>query len=210
MDGPPAPAAAPKPRVKDLTGVTAAAPYLPYADLAARLLGATAPPAPPDDGTVSLIVQRPAVNARAVVDAAEMSVARGMAGGGWQLRPERGTVDQICVMSTAAIRAFAGDDPRAWPAAGDQLFLDLDLRRANLRAGDRVAVGADADAVLLEVTPKPHNGCAKFARRYGDDALKVVMAPLGKERRLRGIYFRVVREGVVRKGDRVRKVPREQ
>lgn len=195
---------------KDLTGVTAAAPYLPYAVLSERLLSADATGSPPDNGRVSLIVLRPQTNARRVVEAVEMSAVGGVAGSGWVEQAGRGTTDQVCVMSTAAIRAIAGEDEAAWPAAGDQLFLDFDLSKGNLRTGDRVGVGrAPGQEVVLEVTTKPHNGCAKFARRYGDDALKVVNAPAGKERRLRGIYFRVVGEGVIRRGDRVRKLARE-
>lgn len=206
----PAPTA--KPRLKDLTGVTQAAPYLPYDTLSGILLGPSPAPSPSDNGTISLTVLRPAVNLRRVVDEVEMSVTGGMAGSGWVEKPERGTIDQICVMSTTAIRAIAGDDMEKWPAAGDQLFMDLDLGKGNLKTGDRVMVGregAERD-VVLEVTSKPHNGCSKFSRRYGADALKIVNAPLGKERRLRGIYFRVVMEGVIRTGDRVVKLPREE
>lgn len=164
--------------------------------------------APKNDGHVALIVQRPAVNERVVVEEVHMSAAHGMQGSGWVQRPERGTVDQICVMSVAAIRAIAGDDVNRWPAAGDQLFMDLDLGKENLKAGDRVEVGDGG--VVLEVTSKPHNGCAKFAMRYGEDALKLVNAPLGKKRRLRGIYFQVVKEGVVKTGDRIVKIEDEE
>lgn len=200
-----------KPRIKDLTGVVQAAPYLPYEALATRLLGPEPAYSPSDHGTISLIVLRPETNARRVVDEVEMSITGGMIGSGWVLQPARGTIDQICVMSTAAIRAIAGDDPAKWPAAGDQIFMDLDLGKGNFQLGDRVKVGRDGkeDEVVLEVTSKPHNGCAKFARRYGADALKIVNAPLGKQRRLRGIYFSVVQEGVIRTGDRVVKLPRE-
>lgn len=206
------PVSTPKPRLKDLTGVTQAAPYLPYDVLSASLLSASPAPCPSDNGTISLVVLRPEVNARRVVDEVEMSITGGMAGSGWVEKPERGTIDQICVMSSAAIRAIAGDDMDKWPAAGDQLFMDLDLGKGNLKTGDRVMVGREGpeNDVVLEVTSKPHNGCAKFARRYGADALKIVNAPVGKERRLRGIYFRVVTEGVIRTGDKVVKLSKEE
>lgn len=122
-------------------------------------------------------------------------------------RPDRGTIDQICVMSVAAIRAIAGDDTDKWPAAGDQLFIDFELGKDNLKVGDRLRVGEGG--VVLEVTHKPHNGCSKFAMRYGNDALKIVSVPLGKQRRLRGIYFQVVQEGVVKTGDRIVKLEKE-
>ena len=47
-----------------------------------------------------------------------------------------------------------------------QLYLDLDLSHANLPTGSRIQIGESA---VIEVTAKPHNGCAKFHRRFGDD-----------------------------------------
>lgn len=190
-------------RSKDTAGIEPAAPFLEYGELAGSLLGAAAAAAPADRGTVALVVLRPEENARTVVEAARVSVAGGVEGSGWVERPERGKVDQVCVMSAAAIRAIAGDDEANWPAAGDQVFMDLDLGKGNLKTGDRVRVG---EQVVLEVTEKPHNGCGKFAKRYGVDALKIVNSPLGKERRLRGIYFKVVGEGEIRRGDSIVKI----
>jgi MOSC domain-containing protein YiiM len=85
------------------------------------------------------------------------------------------------------------------PAAlfGDNLFLDLDLSAANLPAGSRVRVGR----ALLEVTPKPHNGCQKFRARFGDGALRLTAMAARRPRNLRGIYMRVVEEGEVRVED---------
>lgn len=191
------------PRGKDTVDIPVAAPYLSFDTLSGRLLSPTPTPQPSTSGTVSLLVQRPAINARAVVPSAYLSVAQGMHGSGWVENPQRGTMDQICVMSTAAIRAIAGEDEDRWPAAGDQIFMDFDLGEANLRVGDRVRVGEEVE---LEVTRKPHLGCAKFAKRYGADALKVVNVKLGRERRLRGIYFRVVKEGMIHKGDVVARI----
>jgi len=56
------------------------------------------------------------------------------------------------------------------------------------------------------VTPFPHTGCAKFARRYGSDALAFMERPEGHAANLRGVYLRVVENGTVRLGDSVRKV----
>lgn len=129
-----------------------------------------------------------------------------MLGSGWEERPERGKIDQICVMSTAAIRAItSGDDRDTWATAGDQVFMDLDLDKENFTTGDRVVVGSH-DGVVLEVTPKPHTGCPKFSKRFGPDSLKVVNCPQGKRMRLRGIYFHVVRNGTMKEGDSISKV----
>lgn len=198
-------------RSKDVTNVVQAAPYLPFETLSATLLSPIPAPAPADNGSVSLIVLRPEENARRIVEEVELSVTHGMAGSGWTENPEKGKIDQICVMGTSAIRAVAGDDEERWAPAGDQIFLEMDLAKSNFDTGDRVSVGRDGvgQDVVLEVSPKPHHGCSKFAKRYGGDALKIMNCSLGRERRLRGLYFWVVKAGVVRRGDKVVKVARD-
>jgi MOSC domain-containing protein YiiM len=58
---------------------------------------------------------------------------------------------------------------------------------------------------VLEVTDEPHNGCGKFARRFGVDALKFVNSQPGRELNLRGIYARIVTGGTVCVGDTIAK-----
>ena len=104
-------------------------------------------------------------------------------------------------MNARAAQAIAGSEERR-PLAGDQLYVDLDLSIENLPAGTRLAVG---DAVI-EVTPEPHTGCAKFSARFGTDALKFVNKSPGRELRLRGVNTRVVTPGTVRAGDAISKL----
>lgn len=192
-------------RGKNLTLVSQASAYRSYDALFKELIEAPTN-APADNGVVSLLVQRPDTNEREIVKEATFSATSGMEGSGWKERPERGKIDQICVMSVESIRAITGgDDVNTWAAAGDQIFMDLDLSKRNLANGDRVVLGKD-NGVVLEVTEKPHNGCSKFSKRFGADALKLVNCPQGKFKRLRGIYFCVLRDGVVKEGDRIRKV----
>ena len=167
--------------------------------------------APPDEGLLRLIVRRPAVNEREVLESAELNAAHGLVGDSWGSRHDRrrggGEPDpdtQLNMMSARAIAAVARDEGR-WPLAGDQLFVDLDLSEANLPAGTRLAIGT----AIIEVTPPPHTGCAKFVSRFGVDAMKFVNSTLGRSLRLRGLNARVVRNGTVRVGDRVRKLPHE-
>ncbi|HEY8059691.1 MAG TPA: hypothetical protein VID94_13105, partial [Acidimicrobiales bacterium] len=87
--------------------------------------------------------------------------------------------------------------------AGDQLYVDLDLGCANLPAGTRLRLGS----AVLEVSPLPHTGCAKFIERFGPDAARWVNIGPGKELNLRGINALVVEAGTVRVGDRVNKLP---
>ncbi|MCB0184138.1 MAG: 30S ribosomal protein S11, partial [Caldilineaceae bacterium] len=59
---------------------------------------------------------------------------------------------------------------------------------------------------IKDVTPVPHNGCAKFVERFGADAMKFVNSPVGKELCLRGINAKVVQPGTIRTGDRITKL----
>jgi len=102
------------------------------------------------------------------------------------------------VMGARALAAVAGPDRRTWPLAGDQLIVDFDLSEANCPAGTRLAIG---DAVI-EVTTKPHTGCAKFADRYGIEAARWINSR--KHLHLRGICAVVVQPGSVSVGDEVR------
>lgn len=195
-------------RSKDATPVQPAAAYLPYDTLFSRLI-THAPSRPSNNGTVSLLVERPDLNERVIVPQAEFSILHGMHGSGWEEQPGRGHADQICVMGTSAIRIVCDtEERRTWAEAGDQMFFDLDLGEQNLAVGDRVALGEvqDDEGVVLEVTSKLHKGCPKFSKRFGKDALAVVNCPQGRRMRLRGIYFRVVRGGIVREGDAIVKV----
>jgi MOSC domain len=155
---------------------------------------------PSDGGTVELIVGRPAEGERVLLDEARIDLALGLVGDRWST----GTADreaQVSVMNARSIALIAHTRDR-WPLAGDQLYLDLDLSPTNLPPGSRVQVGT----AVLEVTPKPHRGCKKFAARFGLDALRFVNSETGYALNLRGVNTRVVRPGVVRTGDVVRKL----
>jgi MOSC domain-containing protein YiiM len=164
--------------------------------------------APTDTGVLRLIVRRPAVEARQILEEGALDEAEGLVGDNWRARSSSRTDDgsphpgtQITLMSVRAIGAISPDEGR-WPLAGDQLFVDLDLTCSNLPPGTRLQVG---DAVL-EVTEQPHTGCAKFIERFGLDAMKWVNSPEGRELNLRGIYARVVTSGRIRRGDTISKV----
>lgn len=164
--------------------------------------------APTDGGVLRLIVRRPAVDEREVLEVGELDPAVGLVGDTWQQRGSRHTDDgsaeparQVTVMNARVVELLAGDRDR-WPLAGDQLYVDLDLSDENLPPGTRLAIG---DAVI-EVTAKPHNGCAKFSQRYGIDAVRWVNTPVGKQLHLRGINASVVSAGTIRAGDTVHKV----
>ena len=164
--------------------------------------------APKDDGVLQLIVRRPQVDEREVLDEAQLDPAGGLIGDNWVVRGSSKTPDgsphpemQINIMN-ARVTALVAQDPERWPLAGDQLYLDMDLSKANLPAGSRFSLGS----AVLEVSPLPHTGCHKFVARFGVDAMKFVNSPVGKELCLRGINAKVVQAGIVKKGDRARKI----
>jgi MOSC domain-containing protein YiiM len=116
-------------------------------------------------------------------------------------KPGGGPADplgELNLMSARALEAVAGAERDRWPLAGDQLIVDFDLSEANCPSGTRLAVGTS----IIEVTAKPHNGCAKFADRYGIDAARWINSR--KDLRLRGICAVVVEAGTVAPGDTIR------
>lgn len=164
--------------------------------------------APVDDGTLELVVCRPALLQRQVLEVGTLSSTEGLVGDTWSQRPSKRTPDgsphpdmQLNIMGSRVARLLAVTDDRM-PLAGDQLYVDLDLSEAALPAGTRLAVGT----AVIEITDQPHTGCAKFTERFGLDALRFVNSPVGKELRLRGANAKVVVDGEVRPGDRVRRV----
>lgn len=160
------------------------------------------------EGTLELIVRRPAVGEREVLDVGELTASDGLVGDMWRRRGSRDHVEgtalvdrQITVMNARSI-ALIGQERESWPLAGDQLYLDLDLSIDNLPAGTRLGIGS----AVIEVTAEPHLGCAKFQRRYGWDAVLFVNSRVGRELRLRGLSARVVSPGTVATGESVRKL----
>ena len=153
--------------------------------------------APRDRGVLRLIVRRPKVNAREVLEEGHLDPARGLVGDAWETRGNPAHPDnQLNIMNARAI-ALVAQSPDRWALAGDQLFIDLDLSTDNLPTGSRFTLGS----AVIEVTDQPHTGCAKFAARFGIDAVKFVNSPQGKQLRLRGLNAKVVVPGVIRVGD---------
>ena len=164
---------------------------------------------PKDAGEVKLIVRRPRVGEREVLEDAELDLVEGLVGDTWRFRASSRMPDkmsphpdkQINVMNARAI-ALLAQDPARWALAGDQLYVDLDLGQANLPPGIRLGIGT----AVIEVTALPHTGCAKFVERFGLDAMRFVNSPVGRELNLRGINARVVQAGSIRRGDIARKL----
>ncbi|MCU1383004.1 MAG: hypothetical protein JWL71_1701 [Acidobacteria bacterium] len=163
---------------------------------------------PNTGGVLEMIVRRPAVGQREILDEGELDLVDGLSGDSWKRRSSRRTADgaphpdmQLNVMNSR-VAALVAQDRRRWHLAGDQLFVDLDLSEDNVPAGTRLAIGT----AVIEVTAQPHTGCSKFVERFGADAMTFVNSRERQHLHLRGINARVVRPGVVRVGDIVSKL----
>jgi hypothetical protein len=164
--------------------------------------------APKDQGVLELIVRRPAVNDREILEEAELHLTEGLVGDSWKRRRSTSTADgspnplmQLNIMNSR-VTALVAQERDRWQLAGDQLYLDLDLSEENTPGGTRLSLGSS----VIEVTPPPHLGCQKFVARFGLDAMKFVNSPVGKQLHLRGVNARVVQGGIIRVGDVARKI----
>ena len=164
--------------------------------------------APKDAGAVEMIIRRPADAEREELDSGEITLQNGLEGDNWQTRGSTSTEDgsanleaQLTLMNSRMTDLIAGSRDR-WALAGDQIYVDLDIGEDNMPAGTRLAVGS----AVVEVSATPHTGCAKFVRRFGLDAYRLVNSEEGLSRRLRGVNTRVIQPGTVAKGDTVKKL----
>jgi MOSC domain-containing protein YiiM len=161
--------------------------------------------APKDRGALEMIVRRPATGEREELQHAELDLVQGLVGDNWLARGSAKTPDgkahpekQLNLMGARVVALLAQDRAR-WPLAGDQLYVDLDLSLDNLPPGSRLLLSE----AVIEVTPPPHTGCAKFVERFGVDAMKFVNSPTGRALNLRGVNAKVVTPGRIRRGDAI-------
>lgn len=162
---------------------------------------------PKEKGILKMIVARPAIDQRKILTDGLISKAEGLVGDNWKIKksfsppgpphPEK----QITLMNARCIEMLATQEDE-WPLAGDQLFVDFDLSESNLKPGDILKIGS---TVELKVSALPHNGCKKFAERFGTDAVKFVNSKHGKSLHFRGINASVTQEGTIKKGDIISK-----
>jgi len=151
-------------------------------------------PAPRDAGQILFVVKRAPDKTRGLLGRIELGPGTGIPGDAWARHPAPDPIGELTVLEIAVAELIANGQPVT--VFGDNLFMDLDLSRQNLPTGSRLRVGA----ALLEVTPKPHNGCRKFAARFGSDALRFVSKQELRHRNLRGIYMRVLEGGWIEPG----------
>ena len=163
---------------------------------------------PKDLGLLKMIVRRPTMDEREILEECELNREQGLAGDSWKDRGSSHTPDgsaninaQLTIMNARVIALLAQEEAR-WPLAGDQLYIDMDLSEDNIPPGTQLTIGS----AVIEVSAQPHSGCKKFSSRFGADAIKFVNSPEGKQLHLRGINTRVIQPGTIRVGDAMKKI----
>src|SRR5215213_11200518 len=103
---------------------------------------------PTDEGQLELIVRRPEVDARELLEEGQLDLHDGLVGDTWRSRGSSRTADgsahpdmQLNIMNARVIALVAQDKVR-WQLAGDQLFIDMDLSADNLPPGTQLALGS--------------------------------------------------------------------
>jgi MOSC domain-containing protein YiiM len=152
-------------------------------------------PAPPTDrGRLVLMVRRDAPGVHGAVVQARLTPEDGIPGDEWRRRTPINPDAQMAVIRRDVAELIGAGQPLT--TSGDNLVVDLDLSTGNLPVGTTLRVGQ----AVVEVTPKPHNGCGKFAEHFGEAALQFVNAPATRHLNLRGVYWRVLEAGDVTVG----------
>ena len=159
-----------------------------------------------EQGTLELIVVRPAEGERELPESADVTLENGLVGDRWRanahIRDGRvNRENQLTIASTRLLGLIA--ERERWPLSGDNLLVDMGLDMESLPVGSRLAIGNE---VIVQISQLPHTGCAKFSARFGSDALRFINSPEGRKLRLRGVNAHVIVPGTVSTGDAVRRL----
>lgn len=155
---------------------------------------ATLPAAPKDRGSVDLVVLREPGERRILPPSVTLDPADGTIGDRWGLG-KRDLQAQVTLMRADVARMLLPEG--GIEIFGDNLFVMLDTSAENLPAGTRLRIGP----TLVEVTPKAHRGCSKFAARSVPFGRAFLDLPEHLPLQLRGVHVQVLEGGVVRPGD---------
>ena len=155
-----------------------------------------------DDGTIHALVVRRGGGVHDTPERITMTLDAGVVGDRWIDSEPRDPETQLTLIERRVAALVTGGAPGALHVPGDNLVVDLDLSAAALAIGARLRVGT----ALVEISAKPHTGCAKVRARVGDEALRWINARERRDLRLRGVHARIVEGGTVALGERVVRV----
>ena len=145
--------------------------------------------------TVGHLVARNVDGSRKVLSDVQLDETKGVVPDRWYLDPKRSLDEQIAAMNHQVAKHFANG--QSLTLYGDALFLDIDMAEERLPIGLTLHIAG----CILQVTPEPHNPCAKFKNRFGQPAF--VACARNKHLNLRGVYLRVIQGGLIRIGDEI-------
>jgi len=176
------------------------------AELEAATAGISAAPA--DGAAIEMPCLRPGYGERRFVDRIEVTRDRGIPGERWEGSPWLRLPDgrphpgiQISILQRRVLDLVWRDRQNV-VHPGDTFVADMDLSVTNLPEGQLLAAGT----AILRVSEVFNDSCVKWKVRYGTAAKDWVNAPAHRALRLRGVLCSVARDGVIRQGDRLRKL----
>ncbi|KAA3600369.1 MAG: MOSC domain-containing protein [Calditrichaeota bacterium] len=152
-------------------------------------------------GELKLIVARLPEEQRLVLNKAKLTAENGVPGDRWNLAEPKNPEAQITIMNYDVAEMIAIENERI-PEFGDNLYVEASVGVEEFPVGTKFKIGS----ATLEITSKAHTGCHKFARRFGHEALKFVNSKETAEYRLRGVYAKVIEDGVVEVGNTLEKI----
>lgn len=165
--------------------------------------------APADDAEIGMLCLRPGYGQRQFVDAITLTRDRGIPGERWETNPWLRLPDgrphpgiQVCILSRRVLDLVWRDRENV-VHPGDTFVVDMDLSARNLPQGQVLSAGS----AQLQVSDVFNDACVKWKVRYGAAAKDWVNAPAHRDLRLRGVLCSVLRDGVIRDGDLLRKAP---
>ena len=164
--------------------------------------------APIDGAVAEMLCLRPARGERVFVDRIDVSREQGIPGERWLTTPWLRLPDgrphpgiQISILQRRVLDLVWRDRHHV-VHPGDTFVVDMDLSVTNLPEGQLLAAGT----AILRVSDVFNDACVKWKVRYGTAAKEWVNAPAHRALRLRGVLCSVERDGVIRQGDRLRKL----
>ena len=163
--------------------------------------------APKDNAIIHQLCIRPDFEQRTFPKEVFLSQASGIQGDGrWLNKPwlklANGEPDpsiQVCIISQRVMDlCWRNRESNIHP--GDLFAVDMDLGEENLPAGTLLSAGT----AVLEISDVFNNACVKWRKRYGTDSYKWLNLAEHRHLRLRGILCKIVEDGVISEGDRLK------